>query len=92
MTVGAVCGLSGAMLVVFLPASRLLSSLAFDRLLPCQCISHRSKKRGIPYLAVLVIAIFSCALIPLKRDVFFDVMAFNIPIRMLLLVRINGVI
>uniref|UniRef100_A0A0M3INC8 AA_permease domain-containing protein n=1 Tax=Ascaris lumbricoides TaxID=6252 RepID=A0A0M3INC8_ASCLU len=85
MTVGAVCGLSGAMLVVFLPASRLLSSLAFDRLLPCQCISHRSKKRGIPYLAVLVVAIFSCALIPLKRDVFFDVMAFNIPIRMLLL-------
>ncbi|VDM37559.1 unnamed protein product [Toxocara canis] len=85
MTVGAVCGLSGAILVVFLPASRLLSSLAYDRLLPCQCVSHTSKKRGIPYVAVLMVAILASAFISLKRDTLFDVIAFNISIRMLLL-------
>uniref|UniRef100_A0A915PYL9 Cationic amino acid transporter C-terminal domain-containing protein n=1 Tax=Setaria digitata TaxID=48799 RepID=A0A915PYL9_9BILA len=51
MTIGSVCGLSGTMLAIFLPATRIIASLCGDNLLPLNLLAHTSKKRGVPYYA-----------------------------------------
>ncbi|VDK72644.1 unnamed protein product [Onchocerca ochengi] len=55
MTIGSVCGLSGAMLAIFVPATRILAKLCDDNLLPFNFLAHTSKKRGVPYYAACLV-------------------------------------
>ncbi|MCP9263809.1 hypothetical protein DINM_007185 [Dirofilaria immitis] len=43
MTIGCVCGLSGTMLAIFVPATRILALLCNDNLLPLNILAHTSK-------------------------------------------------
>ncbi|VBB28860.1 unnamed protein product [Acanthocheilonema viteae] len=85
MTVGSVCGLSGTMLAIFVPATRILASLCGDNLLPLNLLSHTSKKRGVPYHAVLLCALLSSSLIILNTVKLFAIIAFSTPLRLILL-------
>ncbi|VDM96241.1 unnamed protein product [Thelazia callipaeda] len=85
MTVGSVCGLSGTMLAIFVPATRLLSSLAQDNLLPLTFLAHTSKKRGVPYYAVLSCALISSIFIVLDTSKLFEIIAFSTSIKLILL-------
>uniref|UniRef100_A0A0R3S775 AA_permease domain-containing protein n=1 Tax=Elaeophora elaphi TaxID=1147741 RepID=A0A0R3S775_9BILA len=85
MAVGSVCGLSGTMLAIFVPATRILASLCGDNLLPLSFLAHTSKKRGVPYYAVLLCAIVSSALVILNTTKLFEIIAFSTPLRLLLL-------
>lgn len=88
MTIGSVCGLSGTMLAIFIPATRMLVSLCGDNLLPLSLLAHTSKKRGVPYYAVLLCALISSSLIILNTTKLFGIIAFSTPFRLILLVRI----
>ncbi|VDK42211.1 unnamed protein product [Gongylonema pulchrum] len=85
MTVGSVCGLSGTMLAIFVPATRLLSSMSSDSLLPLSLLAHTSKKRGVPYHAVLLCAILTSSMIILESSSLLNIIAFTTPLRSILL-------
>ncbi|EJW79293.1 hypothetical protein WUBG_09797, partial [Wuchereria bancrofti] len=78
MTIGSVCGLSGTMLAVFVPATRILTSLCGDSLLPLSLLAHTSKKRGVPYYAVLLCALLSSSMLLLNVSKLFGIIAFSI--------------
>lgn len=86
MTVGSVCGLSGTLLAVFVPATRLLSSMSADNLLPLSLLAHTSKKRGVPYYAILLCALITSSMVILNTSELFDIVAFSTPLRLILLV------
>ncbi|MFH4976491.1 hypothetical protein AB6A40_003200 [Gnathostoma spinigerum] len=81
MTVGSVCGLLGSVLVVYLPGTRLLSSMSADRILPIGILAHTSKKRGIPYYAVIMVAIAALLLLVFKKESLIDIVSLNTTIR-----------
>ncbi len=87
MTVGSVCGLSGTCIAIFLPATRMLASVCEDRLLPgAKLLARRNSKRGAPYVAVVVVAFVSAALLFVDREAIFNVVTLNMPLRMLVMV------
>lgn len=90
MAIGSVCGLSGTMLAVFLPATRILASLCGDNLLPLSQLAHISRKRGVPYYAVLLCALISSSLVILNTAKLFGIIAFTTPLRLILLVRFKN--
>uniref|UniRef100_A0A1I7VL82 AA_permease domain-containing protein n=1 Tax=Loa loa TaxID=7209 RepID=A0A1I7VL82_LOALO len=85
MAIGSVCGLSGTMLAIFVPATRILTSLCSDSLLPLSLLAHTSKKRGVPYYAVLLCALVSSTLVILNNSKLFGIIAFTTPLRLILL-------
>ncbi|CAG9531918.1 unnamed protein product [Cercopithifilaria johnstoni] len=85
MAIGSVCGLSGTMLAIFVPATRILASLSGDNLLPSSLLAHTSKKRGVPYYAVLLCALISSSLIILNTAKLFGIIAFSTPLRLIIL-------
>ncbi|VDO23477.1 unnamed protein product [Brugia timori] len=85
MTIGSVCGLSGTMLAIFVPATRILTSLCGDSLLPLSLLAHTSKKRGVPYYAVLLCALLSSSMLLLNVSKLFEIIAFSTPLRLILL-------
>uniref|UniRef100_A0A914X287 Uncharacterized protein n=1 Tax=Plectus sambesii TaxID=2011161 RepID=A0A914X287_9BILA len=85
LTVGSVCGLSGAGLAIFLPSTRLLSCMGADRLL-CRRLAWMSKKKGAPLLSVLLTATCAALLTFIKRESLFDILSVNLPLRLLTIV------
>ncbi|KAK6103873.1 Amino acid permease family protein [Brugia pahangi] len=85
MTIGSVCGLSGTMLAIFVPATRILTSLCGDSLLPLSLLAHTSKKRGVPYYAVLLCALLSSSMLLLNVSKLFEIIAFSTPLRLIML-------
>ncbi|KAK0394932.1 hypothetical protein QR680_001018 [Steinernema hermaphroditum] len=83
LSVGSVCGLAGTSLGIILPISRLLCSMASDRLVPLLFLSKLSRK-GIPCRSVLVICALSCAFVFLNADFLMPLIRFNASFRLLI--------
>lgn len=89
MNVGALCGLSAALLCSFLPATRLLTILGNDFLIPFSIkFQQLSKKSGVPRFSIFIvtlITIFIIIIVP--RNIIIEFVPLNLCFRMFVMVK-----
>uniref|UniRef100_A0A914PDU6 Amino acid permease/ SLC12A domain-containing protein n=1 Tax=Panagrolaimus davidi TaxID=227884 RepID=A0A914PDU6_9BILA len=82
LSVGAVCALSGALLVSFLPSSRLLCAITRDRLIPFPIkLLKLHGKGGSPRISILCCAFFSGILVLIPQQFLFSLIPISVCIR-----------
>ena len=82
LSVGAVCALCGALLVSFLPSSRLLCAITHDRLIPFpRKILKLHGRGGSPRIAIILVAILSGAIVMVPKNLVMAVLPLSICMR-----------
>ena len=84
MTVGAVCGLSGAVIIAAIPSAAMLAALTEDRLVP---LYSSATKKVVKVQIALVMLLSGTILVSVKESLLFAIIRLNSNVRLLILVR-----